>query len=216
MKSKPVAPKTNRFRSNTVQAMLVDPMPPMEHQWKPGLGLFFDPNCGWYCQMSAIKHWVNKLNLNCPPDILPKTTLASFCPCTDGKALNATYNKPATADHWETLLSVRGPMTVSGKLGGADWGALGGVGHYVLIVGADATNSTLSYLDPLQGNTVKTEDFQHVQSRITSTYVYGIDVNNLRQRCSEYEEKLARRKKWVDEWEAPDHNSSNFFPADLT
>jgi hypothetical protein len=197
-------------RSNTIQAMFVDPMPPMEHQWKPGLGVFFDPNCGWYCQMSAIKHWVSKLKLKCPDDILPKTSLLAYCPWNEGKALAKGYPKPSSAAAWETRLTQSGPLVVAGKIGGADWGVLGGVGHFVLIVGADATKGTISYLDPLQGNTVKTEDFQHVQDRITSN-AYGIDVDKLRQLCDEYEQKL--RSKWLDDvrekWESRDTDSIN-------
>ncbi len=176
--------------------MLVDPMQAMQHQWQPGIGVFFDPNCGWYCQIAAIKHWVSKLHLSCPPDILPKTSLLAYSPWKEGAALAKPHGKPTTAKGWETLLTLRGPLIVAGKIGGADWGPLGGVGHFVLIVGADATADTISYLDPLQGNTVRTEDFQHVLARMTSN-AYSIKKNALRRLCEEYERK--QREKWLDD-----------------
>ena len=176
--------------------MFVDPMPAMQHQWQPGLGFFFDPNCGWYCQIAAIKHWVSKLHLTCPPDVLPKTSVAAYNPWMDGASLAKPHGKPTTARGWENLLHQRGPLIVSGKIGGADWGVLGGVGHFVLIVGADATADTISYLDPLQGNTVKTEDFQHVLGRMKSN-AYSIKVNALRRKCEEYEAK--QRGQWLDD-----------------
>lgn len=204
-------PMANRSPfSNTVQAMFVDPMPHMDHQWKPGLGVFFDPNCGWYCQIAAIKHWVSKLHLTCPEDVLPKTSLLGYSPGNEGASLAAAFVKPTTVAGWENLLSQKGPIVVAGKLGGADWGVLGGIGHFVLIVGADSTNSTLSYLDPLQGNSVRTNDFQHAQDRITS-HAYGIKVDELRRLCSKYEE--AKRNKWLDDvkekWETRTSNAVN-------
>jgi Papain-like cysteine protease AvrRpt2 len=190
--------------------MFVDPMPPMQHQWQPGIGGFFDPNCGWYCQIAAIKHWAKKLRLSCPPDILPKTSLAAYSPWQEGAFLAKSNNKPTTALGWENLLTQQGPLIVAGKIGGADWGALGGPGHFVLIVGADATADTISYLDPLQGNTVKTEDFQHVLKRMTSR-AYSIKVDVLRRLCDEYEDK--KRRNWLDDvrrmWESTTNPSIN-------
>lgn len=152
-----------------LQRYTVNPLPTMTHQWRFGLGLFFDPNCGWYAQMAAMRQRAAALGVaGDPAQLLPKSTLLGFNPGKAGEGAGYTrhMNKPADAQAWEAALQRYGPIIVSGALGGADWGPLGGVGHYILIVGADANTGTLQYMDPLQGDSVRTGTFAHMDPRI--------------------------------------------------
>lgn len=173
-------------RQRMLQRYTVNPLPTMRHQWRFGLGLFFDPNCGWYAQVAAMRQRAASLGLaGDPKALLPKTTLLGFDPGTDGARYTTQMNKPADAAGWEAALQQYGPIIASGKLGGADWGPLGGVGHYILIVGADATADTLQYMDPLQGNSARTGTFAHLDPRIDDdvyriwTYALTTDLNLL-------------------------------------
>ncbi len=177
-------------RRRTLQRYMVNPLPTMRHQWRPGLGLFFDPNCGWYAQIAAMRQRAVALNLGADPKpLLPKSTWYGFDPNAEGQAYTQQLTKPTTGtmsarlNSWETKLTNHGPLIVSGKLGGADWGFLGGVGHYILIVGTDRTGPAhkhkLEYMDPLQGNAVRSGRFSHLDARINDD-VYRIDDNALR------------------------------------
>lgn len=154
-------------RERTLARYRVAPLPTMRHQWRFGLGLFFDPNCGWYAQVAAMQQRAAALGVaGDARALLPKSTIFGFSPATDGATYTRHMNKPSDSAEWETKLQNHGPLIVSGALGGADWGCLGGVGHYILIVGADATADTLQYMDPLQGDRVRTGDFAHMDARI--------------------------------------------------
>lgn len=174
----------------TLQRYMVDPPPTMSHQWRLGLGLFFDPNCGWYAQVAAMRQRAAKLKLGGDAKtLLPKSTLYGFDPDEDGKKYTQQLTKSSAADAsarlnwWEAKLTSYGPLIVSGKLGGADWGFLGGVGHYILIVGTDRTGPAhkhkLKYMDPLQGNEVRSGRFTHLDARINDE-VYRINDDALR------------------------------------
>ena len=176
-------------RHRTLQRYMVNPLPTMRHQWRLGLGLFFDPNCGWYAQLAAMRQRALDLHLPADPKpLLPKSTWYGFDPNTDGQAYTLQLTKPTTGamstrlNWWETKLTNHGPLIVSGKLGGADWGFLGGVGHYILIVGTDRTGPPhkhkLKYKDPLQGDAVRSGRFSHLDARINDD-VYRIDDNAL-------------------------------------
>ena len=167
------------MQRRALQRYMVNPLPTMRHQWRPGLGLFFDPNCGWYAQIAAMRQRAAALGLNGDPKQLqPNSTWYGFDPNTDGSQFTRNFYKPSSLNGWETLLANNGPLIVSGKLGGADWGFLGGVGHYILIVGTDRTgpaaNHKLKYLDPLQGKAVRSGRFTHLDARINDD-VFGID-----------------------------------------
>ena len=152
-----------------LQRFTVNPLPTMRHQWRLGLGLFFDPNCGWYAQVAAMRQRAASLRVaGDAAALLPNSTWWGFNPgkAGEGAAYTRRMNKPADTADWEAALQQHGPIIVSGELGGADWGRLGGVGHYILIVGADATADTLQYMDPLQGNGVRTGAFAHLDPRI--------------------------------------------------
>lgn len=158
-----------------LQRYRVNPMPQMTHQWRFGLGLFFDPNCGWYAQVAALRQRAAALGMARhfpanPARLLPNPSLLAFSPHDEGADLAVSIRKPNDLDAWEALLQAVGPVIVSGMLGGADWGTVAakqlGVGHFVLIVGADAAAGTLDYLDPLQGNTVRTGDYARLDPRI--------------------------------------------------
>lgn len=158
----------------------------MRHQWRFGLGLFFDPNCGWYSQIAQLRQRAAALGLpGDPAQLLPKTTLMAWNPGNQGAGYSRQRAKPADTQEWEDMLTTHGPVVVSGKLGGADWGRAGGVGHYILIVGADPAADTLQYKDPLQGNRLKTGTFAHMDLRIDDDvytawdYTLTTDLNNL-------------------------------------
>jgi hypothetical protein len=173
-----------------LQRCRVDPIPQMTHQWRPGTGGFFDPNCGWYAEVAAMRQRAAARGMgrhfpDDPAKLLPKNTWFAFNPFTDGASFVTPDTKPLNLHGWKALLQKVGPVIVSGKLGGADWGDVGdlklGIGHYVLIVGASTTNVTLDYMDPLQGDVVRTDDYVRLEPRINTSIAY-IDDDALTDR----------------------------------
>jgi hypothetical protein len=80
--------------------------------------------------------------------------------------------KPPALRDWEQLLLLCGAIIVSGKVGAADWGSLGGIGHYVLIVGVDTKDKELLYKDPLKGDRLRNAAFDHMNGRMKDdTYI---------------------------------------------
>jgi hypothetical protein len=149
-------------------------------RWPIPLTPRVDLNCGWYCMRALLYYWFERIN-GVAPQTLPlvKSTALAYDPYIDSPGGNGWNNHlrcetgaaiPTTSGNWVTRLSNDGPFIVSGKLGAADWGSIGGhklgVGHFVLVVGADAANDTLSFKDPLQGNSIRTKDFAHTFARI--------------------------------------------------
>lgn len=153
----------------------------MKSQFRPGVGLFVDLNCGWYCQVAAARWWADAFHRHVPDydALLPHSRLRiAFDPDHHGAAFTEVMTKPASIAGWENRLEDRGPVIVSGELGAADWGVLGGVGHYILINGADMGTGMLSYKDPLQGNAQRSGTFAHLNARMNNS-VTVIDTNKL-------------------------------------
>ena len=173
--------------------MLVDPMPTMVAQvGQPGLMIVIDLNCGWYCAVAMLAHWFEQLSGRPPAEMpLPCGKICAYHPYFD---THDTYAgaikwgaKPTTVAAWETHLTNNGPTIVSGKLGAADWSAIPapdgwqmGVGHFILVVGADAAAGTIAYKDPLRGDDVLHYDFADMNPRIAQN-VYWTDMGGAMQ-----------------------------------
>lgn len=168
-----------RGHDSSIQRMRVDPIPVMQSQWRFGLGLFFDPNCGWYAQCAAIDHWVKKLGLPEPKDLqklLPKSSWYAFSPGVEGKKLAKQLTTPNLLANWEVQLKRAGPIIVSGELGTV--GPVHNVGHWILIVGADDTQGTLEYQDPLKAAAVHECNYQDIRPRMDDV-AYYVDTDVL-------------------------------------
>ncbi|EJH3425019.1 kinesin [Escherichia coli] len=137
----------------------------MRHQWRPEVGGFVDLNCGWYCK----KH-----NMS---DIKAKRNRLSF-----GFSLEDSYcyeiKIPCDIQRYKQALLKHGPIIVSGKLGMADFGLLGGVNHYILIVSVDTKRGKITIQDPLNINFwmpgysgCRIYDFYSVAPKIEETLV---------------------------------------------
>lgn len=138
----------------------------MSNQWRLGNGGFVDLNCGWYCQ-DALLSWYSKKNrLN--ENIFKKSVkfnrmkfgfnpVDSFC---------NFLGTPGNIMEWKETISKRGPVIISGKLGLADFGFLGGVGHYVLVVGVRTKRRDVIIYDPL------TVDFSNPGKSKPSVYKF--------------------------------------------
>jgi hypothetical protein len=162
--------------SDTIQLMPIDPLPSMKSQWTFGLGLFFDPNCGWYCQVAALDYWVKKKKIELPdPAVLaPKTTKMGYGPLKEGMRLTRKVADPGSIDKWEGLLPVLGPIIVGGNFG------LGGtIGHYLLIVGVDQASNTFEYLNPSSASKVHTKDFDWMIKHMDMDDISAIDPKRL-------------------------------------
>lgn len=164
---------------------LVNPVPPMQRQK--------DLNCGYYCERALLDYWFQKLNGRSYRHLnLNKTKILSYNPGTDHRRGEVDDQisgdtVPQTLSAWESLLKRVGPVIVSGKLGGADWGTWklptpmgtkkwkAGCGHYVLIVGTDTAENKICYKDPLQGDILKEKDYEHTAKRIDQDCVFYVD-----------------------------------------
>ncbi|ENZ9730949.1 kinesin [Escherichia coli] len=93
---------------------------------------------------------------------------------------------PCDIQRYKQALLKHGPIIVSGKLGMADFGLLGGVNHYVLIVSVDTKRGKITILDPLNINFgmlgysgYRIYDFYSVARKIEDTLVinkYKVDL----------------------------------------
>lgn len=169
--------------------MFVNPMPSMSNQvGKPGIFLgFIDLNCGWYCTRALLDHWFQKAAGRRAAHIhLPKGTAYGFdpkrgLPAAIQGSMTSLDDAPEDPRDMERMLERFGPIIANGKLGGADWGGARGkkfgINHCILIVGADANLGTISYKDPLAGDSVKTERYSHVFKRIRGLH-YIMNLNH--------------------------------------
>ena len=172
-------PWTAPLSRPVLQRFVVDPLPKMKHQYRRGVLGIVDLNCGWYCMVAAMTHHLGRpLGLTEAKRRLPKSTWLAYSPQLAGNLANS-IGKPSTLAGWESRLRTFGPIVVAGKLGAADWGFLGGVGHFVLIVGADPRQGTLTYMDPLIGNKVCRGRYAHMEPRINDDDVYTINTQEL-------------------------------------
>lgn len=153
----------------------------MKHQWRPGIGGFVDLNCGWYCQ-DALLHWYcnkNKLHYYLLKDKAKRSRLSyGFSP--EDSFCHRIF-LPKNIEFYKHALLKYGPIIASGKIGMADFGFLGGVNHYVLIVSVNAKRNKITIQDPLNFNWGKFGysdysicDFYRVTGRIEETLV----INN--------------------------------------
>ncbi|MBR0658369.1 hypothetical protein GWK15_16395 [Roseomonas oryzicola] len=142
-------------------------------------GLLVDLNCGWYCLKAAlgIKHAI----AGTPQPHVPHPGLGHIAYDPSNSPLVTTVATPVSTAAWVAMLTNHGPVIASGKLGGADWGKIGGhrlgVGHFILINGADtaldvADGGRLYYLDPLQGRFQRHDTFNHLDQRMNATVDY--------------------------------------------
>lgn len=143
-------------------------------------GLLVDLNCGWYCLKAALR--IKYPNGGAEPrPAVDHPGLGRIAYDPDDSGLVTATDAPADIQGWIDLLTDHGPVIVCGKLGAADWGRIGGyrlgVGHYILINGADtdrdqADGGRLYYLDPLQGIFQKHGTFNHLSRRINGQVEY--------------------------------------------
>ncbi|EFD0670956.1 kinesin [Escherichia coli] len=150
----------------------------MKHQWRPGIGGFVDLNCGWYCQDALLSWYCSKNNI--ANAILKQSAKRnrlnygfspedSFC---------YSISIPRDISFYKDALLKHGPIIASGKLGMADFGVLGGVNHYILIVSVDTKRKKIFIQDPLNINFGRPGysgysicDFYNVVGRIEETLV---------------------------------------------
>ncbi|EMB0462767.1 kinesin [Escherichia coli] len=160
----------------------------MKHQWRPGIGGFVDLNCGWYCQDALLGWYCNKHNL---PETLLKQGAKrnrlgygfspedSFC---------YSISIPRDVECYKQVLLKHGPIIASGKLGMADFGVLGGVNHYILILSVDTKCKKITIQDPLNINFGRPGysdysicDFYKVAGRIEDTLIINqYKINHFR------------------------------------
>ncbi|HDL7822260.1 TPA: kinesin [Yersinia enterocolitica] len=158
----------------------------MKHQWRLGIGGFVDLNCGWYCQ-DALLGWYCKKN-NIPDSILKgkvKRNRLSYGFSPEGSFCHKILI-PSDIECYKKALLKHGPIIASGKLGMADFGFLGGVNHYVLIVGVNTKRHEIILHDPLNINTGRASyanhgiyNFYRVVGRIDETLVINTYTVNL-------------------------------------
>ncbi len=151
--------------------MRVAPMPTMKRQvGRLGVPLgFIDLNCGWYCERALLDYWFQTLfgRPMVSSGLRHSRLRIGYDPSDHQIDINHVLTrvlsrvaKPADTATWEVLLQNHGPFIVSGGLGPRR------VGHWVLIVGADANADTLDYKDPIKGDTIQTRAFAHMNPRI--------------------------------------------------
>lgn len=124
----------------------------MSNQWRLGIGGFVDLNCGWYCQAALLSWFCVKNNI--PKeyfrDVVKYNRLSyGFDP---EKSFCQKITIPKDILKYKETLLKYGPVIASGKLGGADFGILGGVDHYILIVGVKTKTQDVIIYDPLSIN----------------------------------------------------------------
>lgn len=161
-------------------------LPRMERQWnlsgKPHKS-FLSLNCGWYCEKAAIEYVAEQKGIELPTDFLPLEPESwlkiGYSPGVEGKNFVTKGTKYHEIEEWEKLLQEVGPVIVSGELGKADWGALGGVGHFILLTGVNKANREFEYLDPLKGPALLRGNYDRMLPRIEEE-IYYVQTSKLR------------------------------------
>ncbi|WP_108259234.1 papain-like cysteine protease family protein [Mangrovicoccus ximenensis] len=145
---------------------VLDPEPVMHDQrlskrtgasFLPNIAI--DPTCGRYALKALLKwHYRKQTGVTAEGVTLPRPSnpfksLAAYDPENDfrhfGTLLAAPDNLPGTIGDYVDMLGNFGPLIANGS-GVGKAGA--SVGHYILLVGADAATGTLYYKDPLRGD----------------------------------------------------------------
>ncbi|MCE9859877.1 kinesin, partial [Raoultella planticola] len=95
-----------------------------------------------------------------------------------GKSFCQKITIPKDIFGYKEALFKYGPVIASGKLGSADFGILGGVEHYILIVGVQTKSNNLIICDPLSVNPNKIREakpclynFNRFVARVNDTLV---------------------------------------------
>jgi hypothetical protein len=147
----------------------------MSNQWRPGFGGIVDLNCGWYCQ-DALLTWYctkNKLQkIRCKNAMQYSRMSFGFNP---EDSLCLEINIPKNINEYKVQLLKNGPIIASGKLGMANFGFFGGVGHYVLIVGVKTKTNDIIIYDPLS------IDFSKINKSKLSIYKFSSFVQNVEE-----------------------------------
>lgn len=158
----------------------------MQHQWRPGVGGFVDLNCGWYCQDALLGWYCKKHSM--PDTILRQSAKRNRLSFGFSPEDSFCYriSIPCDIQSYKQALLKHGPIIAAGKLGMADFGLLGGVNHYVLIVSVDTKRKKIVIQDPLNINWGRfgcsdcgIYDFYSVARRIEDTLVinkYKVDL----------------------------------------
>jgi len=155
--------------------MLVNPMPKLQCQTYVWFGSFplIDPNCGWYCAEAMLAHWYQRIENKVPSKSIPLPcgTLFGYDPYDANKDRYKDAIKksgiPKDVKGWQSMLDLYGPLILMGKLGNV---GIATVGHFVLIVGADANKGELFYKDPLLGDSIETYDFSKIENSCYCVY----------------------------------------------
>ncbi|EDA3267897.1 kinesin [Salmonella enterica subsp. enterica serovar Bovismorbificans] len=161
----------------------------MKHQWRPGIGGFVDLNCGWYCQDALLSWYCNKNNISHSilKDKAKRNRLGyGFSP--EDSFCHRIFI-PNNIECYKNALLNYGPIIASGKIGMADFGFLGGVNHYILIVSVNTKRKTIIIQDPLSiswgrfgYSDYNVCDFYRVTGRIEETLVINkYKVNRYRR-----------------------------------
>ncbi|EBC1279460.1 hypothetical protein ABSZ42_004880 [Salmonella enterica subsp. enterica serovar Newport] len=145
----------------------------MLNQWRLGIGGFVDLNCGWYCQYALLLWYCKKNYL--PINIFNSAveynrTSFGFDP-TD--SLCRPIFIPNNIFEYRDKLLKHGPVIASGKVGLANFGALGGLRHYVLIVGVRAKTNDIIICDPLSIS------FRNLKQSDPKIYKFNSFVKNI-------------------------------------
>jgi hypothetical protein len=162
-------------QDNVIQMVrfIVHPVPQMGKQ--TGLDVpsqivpVVDLNCGWYSLISAIDHFRKKGELRDELENIKENpgydkTKKGYNPGEAVSKLGASTREiptPKKIDEWRDALDKYGPLIISGQIGEMnvqvfrDIARFFGVGHYILVIGADTDKQTLIYKDALVGDEVK-------------------------------------------------------------
>lgn len=124
----------------------------MKHQWRPGIGGFVDLNCGWYCQDALLSWYCDK---NCIPNAIlkdkAKRSRLSYGFSPEDSFCHRIY-LPKNVEFYKNALLHYGPIIASGKIGMANFGFLGGVNHYIIIISVNTKRKKITIQDPLNVN----------------------------------------------------------------